>query len=124
MNTALRAIWGMDLLLLTNLPQATLPFAKCQAHRHGAAYPPRHNKENEGTMSETLHRTDTWFIGAGLPGIGPALELLDRGQRVLLLGAGPPAACGGQATDAFAGMRPSEPPDQRRKASQESPEPC
>lgn len=73
-------------------------------------------------MSETLHRTDTLVIGAGLAGIVTALELLDRGQRVLLLDAGPRAACGGQANDAFGGMLLSETPEQRRNGIQDSPE--
>ena len=73
-------------------------------------------------MSETLHQTDTLVIGAGLAGIVTALELLELGQRVLLLDAGPRAACGGQANDAFGGLLLSETPEQKRNGIQDAPE--
>lgn len=73
-------------------------------------------------MNETLHQTDTLIIGAGLAGIVTALELLERGQRVLLLDAGPRSACGGQANDAFGGLLLSETPEQKRNGILDNPE--
>ena len=72
-------------------------------------------------MSDSLHHADTLVIGAGLAGIVTALELLDQGQRVTLLDAGPRATCGGQANEAFGGLLLSETPEQKRNGIQDSP---
>lgn len=69
----------------------------------------------------TLHyQTETLIIGAGIAGITCALELLDKGRKVLLLDAAPRTQCGGQANDAFGGMLFCDTPEQRRLGLKDS----
>lgn len=56
---------------------------------------------------------DALVVGAGLAGIVTALELLDRGLKVLLLERGDLSALGGQAMQAFGGMCLVDTPLQR-----------
>lgn len=73
-------------------------------------------------MPAAIHRTQVLVIGAGLAGIATALELLDLGQRVLLVDGGPRGRIGGQANDAFGGMLLAGTPEQRRGRIADSPE--
>ncbi len=70
--------------------------------------------------ASTAPAYDTLIAGAGLAGIVTALELLNAGQRVLLLERGDDAHIGGQARDAFGGMCLVDTPLQRRSGIRDS----
>jgi uncharacterized protein len=65
-------------------------------------------------------RYDTIIAGGGLAGIVTAIELLDAGQRVMLLERGNEAALGGLALQAFGGMCLIDTPLQRRAGIHDS----
>jgi len=65
---------------------------------------------------------DSIIIGAGIAGLVTALELLKKGQRVLLLDAQERSQIGGLARSAFGGMALIDTPEQRRKGIKDSPE--
>lgn len=67
-------------------------------------------------------RTDAVVIGGGLGGIASALELLDRGKKVLLLDAGEEQIFGGLALRAFGGVWLADTPIQRRQGIRDSAE--
>ncbi len=60
------------------------------------------------------------IVGAGLAGIATALELLDRGKRVLILEGAPAAGFGGLARRAFGGIFLVATPEQRRSGVEDS----
>lgn len=62
----------------------------------------------------------TLVIGAGIAGIVTALELLERGQAVLMLDRGDESSLGGQAMQAFGGMALVDTPLQRRAGIRDS----
>jgi hypothetical protein len=68
------------------------------------------------------YRADTVIVGGGLAGLVTALELLDAGQSVVLLDAGPTERLGGLARDAFGGVLVVNSPEQRRGRIRDSPE--
>lgn len=68
------------------------------------------------------YHNDTLIIGGGLAGIVTALELIEHGQRVLLLDAGSEQQFGGQANDAFGGMLLINTKEQRKNGINDSPE--
>lgn len=55
-------------------------------------------------MTEQRHRTEVLIIGGGLAGIVAALELIERGHKVLIVDRDVPERFGGLAKDAFGGM--------------------
>ncbi len=65
------------------------------------------------TGAERDIKTDTVVVGAGLAGIVTALELLERGGKVLLLDAGEAGTFGGLALRAFGGVWLVDSPIQR-----------
>lgn len=71
-------------------------------------------------MGEKNFQTDVVIIGGGLAGIVTAIELLDRGKKVLLLDAGKEAIFGGLARRAFGGMWLVDTPLQRRNRIRDS----
>jgi len=64
-------------------------------------------------MSSLHKRYDTLIAGGGLAGLVTAFELLEAGQRVLLLERGGDDTLGGLALQAFGGMCLIESPEQR-----------
>lgn len=66
--------------------------------------------------------TDVVIIGAGIAGIVTALELLQRGQRVLLLDRDEESRLGGLAKDAFGGMALCGTPQQKLNRIPDDPE--
>lgn len=72
--------------------------------------------------TQTTQKADTVVIGGGLAGIVSSLELLDRGQKVLLLDAGEEAIFGGLALRAFGGVWLVDTPIQRRQGLRDSAE--
>lgn len=73
-------------------------------------------------MADQTYQCDTLIVGAGIAGIATALELLNLGQRVLLLDAAGRGQCGGQANDAFGGMLLCGTKEQARSGIKDSPE--
>jgi len=67
-------------------------------------------------------RTGVVIAGGGLAGISAALELLDRGQRVVLLERGARERLGGLANEAFGGMLFAGTVEQRRNGIRDSSE--
>lgn len=61
----------------------------------------------------TSHSTDNLVIGGGLAGLVTAIELLDAGQRVLLLDRATPERLGGLARISFGGVFAVDSPEQR-----------
>ena len=61
-------------------------------------------------------------VGGGVAGIAAALELLERGRRVLLLDRDGPEGLGGLARESFGGMFFAGSPEQRRRKIEDSPE--
>ena len=64
-------------------------------------------------MTRQRLETDVLIIGGGLAGIAAALELLERGRRVLILDRDEESRFGGLAKDAFGGMALSGTPLQK-----------
>ncbi len=62
----------------------------------------------------TAYRADVIVIGAGIAGVAAALELLERGRRVLLLDRDVEANMGGLARESFGGLWFAGTPLQRR----------
>ncbi len=73
-------------------------------------------------MTQIELKTDVAIVGGGLAGIVAAIELLDRGQRVLLLDAGERKIFGGLALRAFGGLWLADTPLQRRNRIRDSAE--
>jgi predicted oxidoreductase len=63
--------------------------------------------------SSSSYESDVVVIGGGIAGIAAALELLDRGKRVVLLEVGPRERFGGLALRAFGGLFFVDSPEQR-----------
>jgi len=68
------------------------------------------------------YRADAVVVGGGLAGLVTALELLDAGQSVVLLEAGPRDRLGGLAREAFGGIFVVGTPEQRRTGIRDSPD--
>ncbi len=68
------------------------------------------------------YRADTVVVGGGLAGLVTAIELLDAGQSVILLEAGPRNRLGGLARQAFGGIFIVGSPEQRRGGIRDSPD--
>lgn len=68
------------------------------------------------------YHSDTLVIGGGLAGIVTALELIEQGQRVILLDAEAEQQFGGQANQAFGGMLLINTKEQRKNGIHDSPE--
>lgn len=64
-------------------------------------------------MTVQRHRTEVLIIGGGLAGIVAALELIERGHRVLIVDRDMPERFGGLAKDAFGGMTLCGTPQQK-----------
>jgi len=70
------------------------------------------------------YETQNLVIGGGIAGIVAALELLDKGQAVLLLDADTPDRFGGLALWAFGGMALTGTAEQKRMGVDDSPDLC
>jgi uncharacterized protein len=70
-------------------------------------------------MHRTL-RTEVVIVGGGLAGIVTALELLERGRRVLILDRDHPERFGGLARESFGGFFLVDTPQQRRAGIRDS----
>lgn len=73
-------------------------------------------------MSDEVLRGDVAIIGGGIAGIVAALELLDRGQRVILLDRDTEDRFGGLARESFGGVFMVGTPVQRRLGIRDDPE--
>ncbi|SPF49281.1 Fumarate reductase/succinate dehydrogenase flavoprotein domain protein [Candidatus Sulfopaludibacter sp. SbA4] len=69
-----------------------------------------------------LRETEIAIAGGGLAGIVTALELLDRGRRVLLIDKDRPEKFGGLARESFGGVHMIDTPHQRRLRIHDTPE--
>lgn len=67
-------------------------------------------------------KAEVVVAGAGLAGLVTALELLDRGRRVLLLDKDRPEKIGGLAKESFGGVCMIDTPHQRRLGLRDSPD--
>jgi len=72
-------------------------------------------------MARTLE-ADVVIIGGGLAGLAAAIELLDHGQRVLLLDRSTPDRLGGLARESFGGVYCCDSPEQRKSGIQDNPD--
>ena len=77
--------------------------------------------EAMNTAMDVTHQADVLVVGGGLAGMVTAAELLQGGQRVLLVDRDTPARFGGLAYWAFGGMALVDTPLQRRMKIQDSP---
>ncbi len=68
------------------------------------------------------YRADTVVVGGGLAGLVTAIELLEAGQSVILLEAGPRSRLGGLARQAFGGIFLVGTPEQRRGGIHDNPD--
>ncbi|MCL7926839.1 MAG: FAD-dependent oxidoreductase, partial [marine benthic group bacterium] len=68
----------------------------------------------------TRCQSDVIVIGAGIAGTSAALELLDRGRRVLILDRDVEANLGGLARESFGGFWFADTPIQRRHRIRDS----
>lgn len=73
-------------------------------------------------MSNTIYKADVIIVGGGLTGIATAIELLDRGQRVVLLDRDTEENLGGLAKWSFGGICMIGTTEQKRMGISDSPE--
>lgn len=73
-------------------------------------------------MAQQRHRTEVLIIGGGLAGIVSALELIERGRKVLILDRDVAERFGGLARDAFGGMTLCGTPQQKFNRVPDDPE--
>jgi len=72
-------------------------------------------------MSERRYSAEVIIVGGGIAGIVTALELLDRGRRVLLLDRDTEERLGGLAKESFGGVLMVGTPEQRRLGIRDDP---
>ncbi|MCP4977069.1 MAG: FAD-binding dehydrogenase [Maribacter sp.] len=71
-------------------------------------------------MTEKKYQSDVIVIGGGIAGIVTALELLEKGRKVILLERGPKKSFGGLAISSFGGMFFVDTREQRRFGMKDS----
>ena len=71
-------------------------------------------------MKEKKYQSDVIVVGGGIAGIVTALELLEKGKKVILLERGPKESFGGLAIRSFGGMFFVNTPEQRRFGMKDS----
>ncbi len=73
-------------------------------------------------MNETVYEADVVIAGGGLAGMVTAYELLDQGQRVLILEKDVAEKFGGLAKESFGGIMMVDTPHQRRLGIKDTPD--
>ncbi|MCK5442668.1 MAG: FAD-dependent oxidoreductase [Maribacter sp.] len=71
-------------------------------------------------MEKTNYQSDVIVVGGGIAGIVTALELLNKGKKVILLERGSKESFGGLAIKSFGGMFFVDTPEQRRLGIKDS----